>query len=127
MAESNYSSRKSLDIREDKYGRCSVLDLKHVRVNGLEEAMYWLKQGLKNRATSITSSNNQSSRSHSVFQILLTREGTVSKLRIVDLAGSEKLSYSHDLHPAEKAIKAKEVAFINSSLSTLGLCISALS
>lgn len=88
--------------------------------------MYQLKQGLKSRATAITQSNNQSSRSHSVFQIVLERSGVISKLRIVDLAGSEKYSFRHDMPAAEKAVKAKEVAFINSSLSTLGLCISAL-
>jgi len=123
---SNYSSRRSLDLREDKSGRFAVKDLRQIRVNGYEEAMYQLKQGLKSRATAITQSNNQSSRSHSIFQIVLERRGVISKLRIVDLAGSEKYSFRQDLPAAEKAVKAKEVAFINSSLSTLGLCISAL-
>ena len=47
---SNYSSRRSLDLREDKSGRFAVKDLRQVKVNGYEEAMYQLKQGLKSRA-----------------------------------------------------------------------------
>lgn len=50
-----------------------------------------------------------------------------SKLRIVDLAGSEKYAIRKDLAEPEKSIKIQELTFINSSLSALGLCISALS
>ncbi len=63
--------------------------------------------GLARRATSGTSMNNQSSRSHSIFQIYLEKEldnctggtGIVikSKLRIVDLAGSEKYTLKKEM------------------------------
>ena len=46
-----------------------------------------------------------------------------SKLRIVDLAGSEKYCYSNN----SQDVKMKELSSINQSLSTLGQCISALS
>ena len=57
-----------------------------------------------------------------------TQEGTIitSKLRIVDLAGSEKYTIRKDLPVAEKNLKVKELTSINSSLSALGQCISAL-
>jgi hypothetical protein len=43
-----------------------------------------------------------------------------SKLRIVDLAGSEKYTLKKDLPAAEKSIKVQELTSINSSLSALG-------
>ena len=49
-----------------------------------------------------------------------------SKLRIVDLAGSEKYTIKKDLPAQEKNIKVQELTSINSSLSALGQCISAL-
>jgi hypothetical protein len=58
-----------------------------------------------------------------------TYEGVVvrSKIRIVDLAGSEKYTIKKDLPKEEKNIKIQELTSINSSLSALGQCISALS
>jgi hypothetical protein len=50
-----------------------------------------------------------------------------SKLRIVDLAGSEKYTLKKDMSQQEKLIRVQELTSINSSLSALGLCISALS
>jgi len=50
-----------------------------------------------------------------------------SKLRIVDLAGSEKYAIRKDIPPPEKQIKVLELTSINSSLSSLGQCIQALS
>lgn len=50
-----------------------------------------------------------------------------SKLRIVDLAGSEKYTIQKNLPAAEKNAKVQELTSINSSLSALGQCISALS
>jgi len=47
-----------------------------------------------------------------------------SKLRIVDLAGSEKFVIKKDA--PDKSLKIQEITSINSSLSALGQCISAL-
>ena len=49
-----------------------------------------------------------------------------SSLRIVDLAGSEKFKIPSDLSPLEKEVRIQELTSINSSLSCLGHCISAL-
>jgi len=43
-----------------------------------------------------------------------------SKIRIVDLAGSEKYTIKKDLPPVEKNLKVQELTSINSSLSALG-------
>ena len=43
-----------------------------------------------------------------------------SKLRIVDLAGSEKYSIRKEMPQQEKIIKVQELTSINSSLSALG-------
>ena len=73
-----------------------------------------------------TSKNQESSRSHTIFQIKLcmqTREEPVviSKFSLVDLAGSERIS---DLD--KTAERMEEAKYINKSLSALGNVISAL-
>ena len=72
--------------------------------------------------------NVSSSRSHTIFQIEIKNEffglegqGS-SKLRIVDLAGSEKYQRPN----SNQEFKIQELQSINKSISTLGQCISAL-
>ena len=120
-----------MEIREEKDGWFSVPELRRVDLKNVEEAADWVEKGLERRATSSTSRNQQSSRSHSIFQIMLEKEtdnGAIlrSKLRIVDLAGSEKYSLPRALSPTSKSLKLQELTTINSSLSSLGQCISAL-
>jgi len=57
----------NLEIREEKDGHFSIPDLRKFEVKSLEEAYSYLDKGLLKRSTSATSSNNKSSRSHSVF------------------------------------------------------------
>lgn len=58
--------------------------------------MELLKQGVKNRTIRQTSMNAKSSRSHTIFQLLIEIEenGTFLKgrLNLCDLAGSEKIN-----------------------------------
>lgn len=49
-----------------------------------------------------------------------------NKLKIVDLAGSEKFQIAKFLPKEEKELRIAELTSINSSLTNLGLCISAL-
>jgi hypothetical protein len=88
-----------------------------------------LKRGEKNRITRQTKSNIRSSRSHTIFQILLESDGQdnngnlrKSKLNLCDLAGSEKIHTEERL--TEKHME--EHKSINLSLSTLGKVITAL-
>jgi len=77
--------------------------------------------------------NNKSSRSHAVFEVYLEKKSkknpfnvVTSKLRIVDLAGSEKWSIRNLYSTENKDQHISELTSINGSLSWLGQCISAL-
>lgn len=86
----------------------------------------------QNRAVARTAQNERSSRSHSVFQLQITGEHAArglqcgAPLSLVDLAGSERLDPAISLGPGERE-RLRETQAINSSLSTLGLVIMALS
>lgn len=88
--------------------------------------------GVQNRTVASTQMNEESSRSHSIFTIVIEMSVTdvdtgkenikVGKLNLVDLAGSERQKKTG----ASGAV-LKEGAKINLSLSALGNVISALS
>lgn len=86
----------------------------------------------QNRAVARTAQNERSSRSHSVFQLQISGEHAarglqcIAPLNLVDLAGSERLDPGLGLGPGERD-RLRETQAINSSLSTLGLVIMALS
>lgn len=110
-----------------------VVEVKNATVKkagSLKELTDIFAEGMKNRHVSKTKMNDESSRSHLVFSILLHVEnmqsGKVStgKLSIIDLAGSERLSKTG---AAVGSSTAKEAAAINMSLSQLGNVIAALS
>ncbi|KAI3368680.1 hypothetical protein L3Q82_025675 [Scortum barcoo] len=94
----------------------------------------WLKLGNKQRATAATGMNDKSSRSHSVFTLVMTQTQTefvegeehdhsiTSRINLVDLAGSERCNSAQT-----SGDRLREGASINKSLLTLGKVISALS
>ena len=105
----------------------------YANVNNINDALKYLILGLKNRVTGPTLGNTKSSRSHSIFQITLVQQHKgsklkpkISRLRIVDLAGSEKFKIPANISQQEKLIRIQELTSINTSLSTLGYCISSL-
>ena len=71
--------------------------------------------------------NRDSSRSHTILSVAVTQLDTVknvkkaSKLHIVDLAGSEKVSKTQ-----ASGLQLEEAKSINQSLATLGKVINAL-
>ena len=91
--------------------------------------------GARNRAMVATDMNAHSSRSHTIFQVMIERKPLDtgigadtkiirSKINLVDLAGSEKWK-PHQLNRfSEKRIQ--EMTSINQSLSNLGNCVRAL-
>jgi hypothetical protein len=121
-------------LKEDPSNGSFVVEgLQRLLVVSEQEALYFYEQGIKNRATKSSMMNNKSSRSHAIFEIYLEKESkkdksqkTISKLRIVDLAGSEKCSVRNLYSMKNQDKHINELTSINGSLSSLGQCISAL-
>eukprot|EP00943_MAST-04B_sp_MAST-4B-sp1_P003506 g3506.t1 len=120
----------SLTIKEDTNVGLYVDGLSEFVVSNEHECLKLLRVGDESRAVRHTEMNDYSSRSHTIFQIILeTRvheddpDNVVrSKLNLVDLAGSEKWnvhSFMGDAHAAE-------LSNINLSLHCLGRCIESL-
>ena len=92
-----------------------------------------LKRGECNRITRATRANIASSRSHTIFQLLIETDNVDQrgyfkhgKLNLCDLAGSEKLG-KEDIGGKLSEKHFSELKTINLSLTTLGKVISALS
>ncbi|KAG0373627.1 hypothetical protein BGX24_011452 [Mortierella sp. AD032] len=134
-------SPEAIDLRihEDRRRGVYVSPLKEEIVTAPSQVMRIIERGDYQRHVSSTDFNAHSSRSHSIFQIVIesrdrspTAAGSptskpgsksasavrVSQLNLIDLAGSEKASSNEE--------RRKEGAFINKSLLTLGTVISKL-
>uniref|UniRef100_A0A8C6RAF8 Kinesin-like protein n=1 Tax=Nannospalax galili TaxID=1026970 RepID=A0A8C6RAF8_NANGA len=110
----------------------TVTNARYVPVSCEKEVEALLHLARQNRAVARTAQNERSSRSHSVFQLQISGEHAArglqcgAPLNLVDLAGSERLDPGLALGPGERD-RLRETQAINSSLSTLGLVIMALS
>ncbi|XP_051008471.1 kinesin-like protein KIFC1 [Acomys russatus] len=110
----------------------TVTNARYVPVSCEKEVEALLHLARQNRAVARTAQNERSSRSHSVFQLQISGEHAArglqcgAPLNLVDLAGSERLDPALTLGPGERD-RLRETQAINSSLSTLGLVIMALS
>lgn len=86
----------NLEIREDLNSTIRVVNLNEITVSDAVSAIRMLKTGSALRMVGGTAMNEQSSRSHAIFTINLSRESissgeiTKSKFHLVDLAGSER-------------------------------------
>ncbi|XP_068950760.1 centromere-associated protein E isoform X4 [Petaurus breviceps papuanus] len=124
---------KPLEIREDFNRNVYVADLTEEVVSTPELALKWIKKGERNRHYGKTKMNQRSSRSHTIFRMILeSREKgdpsncdgavMVSHLNLVDLAGSERASQT-----GSEGLRLKEGCNINRSLFILGQVIKKLS
>lgn len=136
----NRINRKALKVREHPIWGPYVVDLSVHPVDSFEALRNWLTVGNSQRATAATGLNDKSSRSHSIFNIMIKinnlenidsggnkikklhtlSQARQSKISLVDLAGSERISSSN-------GERIREGVHINKSLLTLGKVISALS
>ncbi|KAL4067644.1 P-loop containing nucleoside triphosphate hydrolase protein [Scleroderma citrinum] len=107
-----------------------IQGLEEIPVKDAKDALVLLTKGSHRRQIAATKFNDHSSRSHSVFSIIVhTKEVStmgddllkVGKFNLVDLAGSENIGRSG----AENK-RAREAGMINQSLLTLGRVINAL-
>ncbi|XP_047194004.1 centromere-associated protein E isoform X7 [Hippoglossus stenolepis] len=124
--------RKPLEVRETINKNIYVADLSEELVTSPAQALAWIWKGEKNRHYGKTKMNQRSSRSHTIFRMILeSRERTdlasgenadgaiiVSHLNLVDLAGSERASQT-----GAEGTRFKEGCNINRSLFTLGQVI----
>ncbi|XP_059227012.1 kinesin-like protein Klp61F [Stomoxys calcitrans] len=114
-----------------KKGSVIIQGLEEIPVHSKDDVYKLLEKGQERRRTASTLMNAQSSRSHTVFSILVhikenNMDGEemlkIGKLNLVDLAGSENVSKAGN----EKAVRVRETVNINQSLLTLGRVITAL-
>lgn len=122
--------QKSLELKESPNTGVYVKNLTSTVVKSVAEIDNVLQAGKVNRSVATTLMNAGSSRSHSVFSIVVECCSTddqmgehirVGKLNLVDLAGSERQSKT-----GATGERLKEATKINLSLSALGNVISAL-
>ncbi|GAB4824165.1 hypothetical protein N2152v2_011211 [Parachlorella kessleri] len=135
--------RPALRLKEDNQGRVLVGGLTEVEVTSAEEALEVQRRGSKQRQRAQTGLNYNSSRSHSIFTVMLyqprtaaaggddaadqqeedegEQEQRLGRLSFVDLAGSERAQRTGNV-----GVRLKESVAINSSLMTLGRCLEAL-
>uniref|UniRef100_A0A8C1JGW0 Kinesin family member 14 n=1 Tax=Cyprinus carpio TaxID=7962 RepID=A0A8C1JGW0_CYPCA len=123
-----------LRVREHPVYGPYVADLSTNVVTSYADIKTWLELGNKQRATAATGMNDKSSRSHSVFTLVMMQTKTefveeeehdhciTSRINLVDLAGSERCTSAQT-----SGDRLREGASINKSLLTLGKVISALS
>ena len=104
--------------------KSSTYSVTNISVNKLDEIIFLLKQAQKNRSVGQTSSNERSSRSHSIFQLTVTSrhpaiDGGIlleGAINLIDLAGSERI---HKSGQKNDDIRLHESREINKSLSEL--------
>ncbi|XP_060088328.1 kinesin-like protein KIF14 isoform X2 [Heteronotia binoei] len=130
----NEQRKQPLRVREHPIFGPYVEDLTVNVVSSYSDIQGWLQLGNKQRATAATGLNDKSSRSHSVFTLVMTQTKTnivgkeecehriISRVNLIDLAGSERCSASQT-----SGDRLKEGVSINKSLLTLGKVIFLLS
>ena len=120
---------QNLQLREDMRHGVYVDGLIEETVTNVNETYNILKTGTQNRHVGCTSMNKESSRSHSVFTLVIeskeSRDGItnfrISRFSLIDLAGSERQKATDCAGE-----RLKEAGMINKSLSALGNVINSL-
>ncbi|XP_014670271.1 PREDICTED: kinesin-like protein KIF14 [Priapulus caudatus] len=130
QASNEKGQKTSLKVREHPVMGPYVEDLTKVPTQSYSDVLGWLELGNKQRATAATGMNDKSSRSHSVFTLVLTQTRTdsiddilhesskTSRINLVDLAGSERAA-----NAKTTGDRFKEGVNINKSLMMLGKVI----
>ncbi|EPY19276.1 OSM3-like kinesin [Strigomonas culicis] len=122
------SKQVNLEIKQNMQKNFYVKGADMPEVTSFDEAIKWFNAGTDRRQTASTDLNDTSSRSHSLFTVQIEQLDfendpsqpivMTSKINVVDLAGSEKLSKTNATGDT-----AKEGCNINLSLSALATVI----
>ncbi|TKY57917.1 Centromere-associated protein E [Spatholobus suberectus] len=128
---------QKLPIHESLERGVFVAGLKEEIVNNAEQVLNLIKAGEVNRHFGETNMNARSSRSHTIFRMVIESKAKdsissndcsindvvrVSVLNLVDLAGSERIAKT-----GADGVRLKEGKYINKSLMVLGNVINKLS
>mmetsp|Transcript_11083 Transcript_11083/g.19763 ORF Transcript_11083/g.19763 Transcript_11083/m.19763 type:complete len:698 (+) Transcript_11083:70-2163(+) len=126
-------------LEDERRGMVKVTNLVEAVVHTPDEALRYLRAGMQARTTEATAANTQSSRAHAVFSLTIEQvkqqqghgpfagarcaevRQLHSKISLIDLAGSERASFTQNTGNA-----LKDGARINQSLLALANCIDAL-
>ncbi|EEC08098.1 kinesin heavy chain, putative [Ixodes scapularis] len=118
------NGKAKLRVLEDGKQQVQVVGLVEREVDAVDEVLKLIHHGNAVRTSGQTSANQNSSRSHAVFQIILRRAGgrLHGKFSLIDLAGNER---GADTSSSNRQTRM-EGAEINKSLLALKECIRAL-
>lgn len=119
------NGKAKLRVLEDGKQQVQVVGLIEKEVDSVEEVLKLIQHGNSVRTSGQTSANQNSSRSHAVFQIILRLRKSSrlhGKFSLIDLAGNER---GADTSSANRQTRM-EGAEINKSLLALKECIRAL-
>lgn len=124
--------KKKLTIKENLNSVFFLQDVTFAKLDNLDSFNTILNKGISKKVHSCTTLNQNSSRSHTIFKIILFEENKditkidfsveeLTSLSVVDLAGSERQKRTD-----AKGKNLQEACKINQSLSTLGKCLEAM-
>ncbi|KAL1431589.1 hypothetical protein MTO96_014103 [Rhipicephalus appendiculatus] len=119
------NAKAKLRVLEDGRQQVQVVGLVEREVDSVDEVLKLIQHGNSVRTSGQTSANQNSSRSHAVFQIILRQRKSSrlhGKFSLIDLAGNER---GADTSSANRQTRM-EGAEINKSLLALKECIRAL-
>lgn len=118
----------ALSLKEEKDGGIVICGVTEEKIDDKEMLYLLLEQGNRRRSVGSTAMNDESSRSHAIFTIIIEKNSITdekdfvcARFSFVDLAGSERLSRTEAVGKS-----MKEGININKGLLALGNVISAL-
>lgn len=126
----NPNKREYLELRDDPNKGLVIAGVTTNQVKSIKDLMRLLVIGNSRRTTESTKANSESSRSHAVLQVMVTKkpltanykyQAYTGKLSMIDLAGSERGTVTEN-----RGLRLREGAKINRSLLALANCINAL-
>lgn len=106
-------------IREDAEGKVQIANCTAITVETHEHLLEIIKAAFSRRKSSATSANEASSRTHAFCSFILTNGDITRRIRLIDLAGSERWEDSIH-HTAERIAEMKSINF---SLGCLKECV----
>ena len=119
---------RTITLREEKDGSIILCGVREEKIDDKEQLYLLLEQGSQRRSVGSTMMNDESSRSHAIFTLIIEKSAIAdekdfvsSRFSFVDLAGSERLGRTEAVGRA-----MKEGININKGLLALGNVISAL-